>query len=373
MHIMDKLSVDGSKIHGPARQIAYRARYYDPERVQLRLINLRQEDPSAELLREAGVEVINLGRGKFDLRTLGDLKREIDQWQPDVLHLSGYAAWTFGRLAGRQKGVRVVAQEHMVDRAVPKVQQVADRLLAGKQDKVLAVSSGVKRFIEDKRGIRGEVEVLYNGVPTESFEPPSSQRQLEIREELGLVEGQRAVGIVGRLAEMKGHRYFLDAAAILAKKRDDLRFVVIGDGPLRDALGQQAEELKITDRVCFAGYKPGALPYLYCMDIHVLSSVFGEGFPGVCVETFLSGTPLVMTDLPNYRGDLFEDGVNCLMVPPADGGAIAAAVDRLLDDAGLRARLLEGGRAVTQQVSFRRIAQRYTEIYESLVRPNEAA
>jgi hypothetical protein len=85
LHVMDKVSVDGSKIQGPARQIAYRVPYYDPDRYEVRLYNLRGEDPACDVLRRAGVEVVSLGRGKFDLRAFGDILEVIDEWKPTLI------------------------------------------------------------------------------------------------------------------------------------------------------------------------------------------------------------------------------------------------------------------------------------------------
>lgn len=367
MHVMDKLSVDGSNIQGPARQIAYRLRYYDPDKYRVMMVNLRGDGPAADLLRERGAEVVSLGRGKFDVRALGDLRRLVRQWRPDVLHLHSYAAWTFGRVVGRMAGLPVVAQEHFVEEAVPRVQRVADRALRRWQDRVLAVSSGVRRFVAEQRFIDGPIEVILNGVPVEDFQAPSAGRLAALRAELGFEDGQPVVGTVGRLAEMKGHGHFLDAAAQVHRVRPETRFVVLGEGPLRGDLEAQAKELGIAEAVRFVGYQAAVLDYLSLFDVSVIASVFGEGFPGVAVETFMAGTPLVISDLPNYRGDLFEDAVNCRMVPPGDAAALAEAVGGLLADPAEAARLVAGATEAVRACDSRRIAGRYLAIYEELV------
>ena len=84
LHVLDKFSVDGSKIHGPARQVSYRVPCYDPHRYEVLVCNMRNEDLASAELRMRGLTVVSLGRSKFDPRALTDLCRLIRQWKPSV-------------------------------------------------------------------------------------------------------------------------------------------------------------------------------------------------------------------------------------------------------------------------------------------------
>ena len=154
LHIMDKVSVDGSNIQGPARQLAYRAPFYKDHNVETLLCNLRTEASACDILRRNSVEVVSLGRGKFDVRVLGDLQKLVNTWEPDIIHLSGYAAWTFGRmLKKKNKDADLVLQEHFVDLKMPFYQKILDRILKGKPSQGLAVSNSVKEFMSGERHI----------------------------------------------------------------------------------------------------------------------------------------------------------------------------------------------------------------------------
>lgn len=367
MHIMDKLSVDGSKIHGPARQILYRLPYYDPNRYRVIMVNLRHEDTAATALQQSGIEVISLGRHKLDPRALWDIVRLIQMRRPSVLHLHGYAAWTFGRVAGQLSRLPVVIQEHMVAQKVPLIQQIPDWLLRNKQSTVLAVSSGVREFIVKRRYVQSDIEVILNGVPVDDYTAPLPAEVSALRENYRISRDARVVGIVGRLAEMKGHRYLLEAMATVCREIPETLLMIVGEGPLRESLAERAERLDLTERVLFTGYQSEIMAFLSLFDVAVVPSIFGEGFPGVSVEAFLAGTPLVIADLPNYGEGFFQHERNALLVPPANADALSKAILRLLNEPATAQTLVAGGRHCIQQCNTRAIAERYLRIYEELV------
>lgn len=367
LHIIDKVSAGRSKMHGPARQIIYRVPYYPRHRFRVMLLNLREEDVACDVLRAAGIEVQSLNRGKFDPRALGDILRVIRAWRPAVLHLHGYAAFNFGRVAGRLAGVPVVVQEHFVDERLPWYQRAADFALRRWQAKGLAVSEAVRRFMIDERHLPAlQVETLLNGIPSERFTRPAPEELQALRRTLGIPDGARVVGTAGRLAEMKGHHVFLEAARQLARADDRLRFVIVGEGPWAERLRQQAAEPELAGRVILTGYQENVAPYLALFNVGVVASIFNEGFNTVGIEMLAVGTPLVITDLPCFH-DVYAHEQNVLMVPPGNATALAGAIRRLLDDPALRARLAEGGRATAQACGIDRIAARYLAIYTTVV------
>jgi len=292
LHIMDKISADGSRIHGPARQIAYRVPFYPSGRFKVMLLNLRGEDAACDVLRQVGVEVVSLNKGKYDLSAVFDVLRVIREWRPSVLHLHGYASFNFGRLAGRIRHVPVVIQEHYVDEKMPFYQHAIDWLMRNWQAKALAVSKPVADFmIADRYIPAGQMEVLINGLPVDRVVRSTPEDRLSLRRKLGIPDGAVVIGTAGRLAEMKGHHYFLLAARLILEKMPGAWFIVVGEGPCAGALRAQAEELGIEKHVVFTGYQENVAPYLSLMDIGVVASVFNEGFNTVGVE-------MLAVDLP---------------------------------------------------------------------------
>jgi glycosyltransferase involved in cell wall biosynthesis len=365
LHIMDKVSAGRSKMHGPARQIAYRVPYY-PSNFKVMLLNLREEDVACDVLRQKGLEVVSLNSSKFNPFTLFDVMRVMREWKPTVLHLHGYASFNFGRVAGRLMKVPVVVQEHFVDERLPKYQQIIDWFLRNWQAKGLAVSEAVKGFMVDDRYMPDEqVEVLFNGIPLEKVTRATPEQIAALRQSLGIPSGAKVVGTAGRMAEMKGHHILLQAARLLSEKDSNLRFVLVGEGPWAETLRKQAADLGLADKAIFTGYQENVVPYISMFDVAVVASIFNEGFNTAGVEMLAVGAPLVITDMPCFH-DIYFHEKNVLMVPPRDEKALANAIDRILKDPKLQEQLRSEGQKTAQECSIQQIAARYVTIYEDV-------
>ena len=181
----------------------------------------------------------------------------------------------------------------------------------------------------------------------------------------GLPAGFR-VATVGRLDPVKGLDHFLDAAAIAIREAPDMRFVIIGDGPLRAELQAQAQRLGISDHVAFTGYCDNVAAWLPCLDIFVLPSI-SEGMSNALLEAMAAARPIVATDIGS-NGEVVKAGENALLVPAGDSRALADAIMRLYRDRALAANL---GRAARERVqaefSLERSVGRYIELYYGLV------
>lgn len=366
LHIMDKVSVDGSKIQGPARQISYRTDYY-PKFFKIILCNLRAEEPTCDLLRRSNIEVISLNKSKFDPTTLQVIINLVKNINPSLLHLHGYASWTFGRIAGKFTGIPVVIQEHFIDERMPKYQKIIDFLLRRMQKKGLGVSDAVKEFMISERHIPNkDVEVIGNGVPIDRIELPSNQQIKTLKDSLSIPQNDTVIGTVGRLAEMKGQDVFLKAAKIILNKADNVTFVLVGDGPMKESLKKLSQDLGVANKVVFAGYNPNAFLYLSMFDVSVVSSVFGEGFCSVGIETFAVNTPLVITDLPCFK-NVYIDHKNVLMVPSYDASSMAKAIMSLIYDKNLKTKLIRKGYDTAQHHSMQNIADQYVNMYLKLI------
>ena len=207
LQVCDHLGWEGSRMHGVKRLFGWMIPRFDRDRFRVSLVSLRKKDLSEETLDALGVDITYLERSKFDPRTLPDLLRVIDKKQIDILHLHGYGATTFGRLAGALRRIPTIVHEHANLTDTPWYQKVADRVLEPATDIALAVSNSTADFVINARQLdRAKVKVVYLGVPLEEFSRPRDAQEIAAaKRELGLPAGAFAVGTVTRLHESKGN------------------------------------------------------------------------------------------------------------------------------------------------------------------------
>jgi glycosyltransferase involved in cell wall biosynthesis len=151
-----------------------------------------------------------------------------------------------------------------------------------------------------------------NGIDTERFSPPAPEEIEAARHRLGCLPGEFAVGTVGHLRAEKNQRRLLKAFAVVSASRP-ARLVILGDGPLRESLQCQAQELGISDRVVFTGIVSDTAAYYPAMDVLAMSSDT-EQMPLAVLEAMAMGLPVVSTDVGDVK-DMVSD-VNRRWVAP---------------------------------------------------------
>jgi glycosyltransferase involved in cell wall biosynthesis len=366
LHVCDKFGVAGSSIHGVSRLFSWWFPRFDHRRFQPSLIGLKHPEPASERLREQGIEVEHLGRGRFDPRILTDLVRAGRRRNAKVLHVHGYAAADFGRLAARRLHAALVLHEHFADPSLPAYQALVDRLLASLTDRAIAVSASTRDFLVRERHVPAHrVRLIWNGAPLEEFAPRGRERRLAVRRELGLADDAPVMGSIGRLNEQKGHRYLLDAAARVFAALPAARLVLAGDGDQEAALRAQAESLGIAPRVLFAGHRTDVPALLEAFDVFCISSTY-EGTPLTLFEAMAAAKPIVSTAVDGCR-EVLEDGRTGLLVPPRDGQALGQALTRVLSDASLRASLGAAAQRESARYDIRECVERMQALYDEVL------
>jgi glycosyltransferase involved in cell wall biosynthesis len=366
LQVCDHLGWDGSRMHGVKRLFAWMIPRFDPQRFRVSLVSLRKRDVSEETLDALGIDIEYLHRSKFDPATLPALLKIIDRRQVDILHLHGYGATTFGRLAGAMRGLPAILHEHANLTDTPWFQKVADRLLAPSTDIALAVSTSTARFVRDARLVPAErIRVVYLGAPLDEFgRERSAEEVAAARESLGIPPGTMAIGSVTRLHDSKGNQYLVEAAATVVRERPSARFYVAGEGPLRSALEQQAQALGLGDRLTFVGFVKDAASTWNAFDIAVFPSLW-EGTPLTVFETMAVGKPIVATDADGLL-DVLAAGETARIVPKADARALARAIVSLIDDPEERSRLAAAAKAASRAYDIGAFVHKMERLYTVL-------
>jgi glycosyltransferase involved in cell wall biosynthesis len=256
---------------------------------------------------------------------------------------------------------------------------VIERLLARFcTDRIIVVSEQQRREIcgSYRIGRPDQFQVVPLGVDLEEF----GDRHGEFRQELGIRYDELAVGIVGRLCEVKNHAMLLEVAARIASESNNktrsLRIVVVGDGHLREALERQVRELSIADRVVFAGFCEDVTSSYADLDMVVLTSL-NEGTPLTLIEAMCCGRAVASTEVGgvvDVMGERREarDGFTVwdhgVTAPSQDVEAFARALSFLIERPELRREMGERGRAfVRTRLSKERLVSDVEEVYRGLL------
>ena len=353
-------------MHGVKRLFGWMIPRFDPSRFTVSLVSLRKKDLSEETLEAQGVDITYLQRSKFDPRTLFDLLTVIDRKRIDILHLHGYGATTFGRLAAARRGIPTIVHEHANLTDTPWFQKIADRLLAPATDIAIAVSISTADFVVGARQLpRSKVKVVYLGAPLEEFGRERSATEIaDTRRELGFTPDDFAIGTITRLHESKGNSYLVDAAARVVAARPRARFSVVGEGPLLPDLQAQAAALGLGDRLLFAGFRRDAAAILSAFDLSVFPSLW-EGTPLTAFEALAAGKAIVATDADGLI-DILTDGLDAAVVPRRDVAALADKIVWAMDHADARVRLAAAARQTGRQYDIATFVRKMERLYTLL-------
>jgi glycosyltransferase involved in cell wall biosynthesis len=279
----------------------------------------------------------------------------------DVLHLhTPLVATILGRLAGFRARVPVVSHVHIENHFPRRPLQAAlyrrlDNATARRCAALITVSNGTREALEAQGYPPGRTVVIHNGVAPATAEPAALELPRPV------------VGEIARLAEVKGQRTLLQACAGL-----DVSVVLVGTdleqgGAYRDLLEREADELGMRERVLFTGYRADAASLLRAFGVFALPSTT-EGLPLVLLEAMAAGVPVVATPVGGVP-ELVRDGETGLLVPPGDAEALAAAIQRLLDEPDTARRLAANALAqVEERFSERAMGERVLAVYEDLRR-----
>jgi phosphatidylinositol alpha-mannosyltransferase len=280
------------------------------------------------------------------------VREALARFGPDVVHAHQPTAPSTSLWALLEARAPVVGTFHsgatrarLYDLAAPVLRRVMRRLAVR-----IAVSERAAAF--ERARIGGEYEIVPNGLDVARFASA-------VPRDLG--PGRKLL-FVGRLDERKGIRVAVEAFDIMARERPDLRLVVAGDGPHRDAVDALPPELRA--RVTMLGAVPNVeLPAVHAAcDVYLGPATGGESFGIVLVEAMAAGLPVVASDIPGYD-EVVRADVDGLLVPPRDPAGLAAATRRVLDDAQVARRLRAAGRERAAAFDWEVVVGRVEELY----------
>ncbi len=367
MHLISDLDLGGAEV----AMTGFVTRL-DPARFRASVCTLRAKGELENQLRAAKIPLHHLPfRSRTSPLGIWRLSRLMRREKIDIAHThlrrSGFA----GRLAALLARVPVmIHHEHGVDQEPRARQRWFYRFLSARTQAVLCVSEYVRKTRVGWTGADpAPFQVFPNFIDFERFNGGADNRA-DTRRELGLAETSAApepfvLGTVGRLSPIKNHSLFLRTSARLARHHPHFRFLIVGDGRLRADLEREAGSLGIADQVVFTGARTDVPRLLKAMDVFLLTSN-SEGFGLAPLEAQAAGVPVVSTDADAVV-ELVRDGETGLLVKENDPDALAAAVERLLNDPELADKLRRNGIAAARKYDAPPMIARLEALYERLV------
>ncbi|HEY6329958.1 MAG TPA: glycosyltransferase [Blastocatellia bacterium] len=402
--------IDRLNIGGPAKHVVWLTAGLDPSRFQTTLITGTippGEGDMAYFAAAAGVQPVVIKEmsrelSPRDLLVTFKLLFKLWRLKPDVIHTHKAKAGATGRAAAflykwaipsalwlRPRRVVVLHTYHghifygYYGPAKTRVFLFIERLLARFcTDRIVVLSAQQKEEISETFhvGRPEQFQIVPLGIDFDEVE----HRSKGLRDEIGADDSDVLVAIVGRLCEVKNQSMFIRAAAMLNSESAEMqggtggrshcsgKFIVIGDGPLRDPLEAEARAAGLDKNINFTGFRKDAGSLYRDLDIVALTSV-NEGTPLTIIEAFAAGRPVVATEVGGvidlmgpleYQAGGYSVRAHGITVPTGDTDSFAKALKFLMAAPDLRAKMGSAGKTfVTGRMSKERLIKDIDGLY----------
>ena len=332
-------------IGGTERQFVNLVKRLDPSRFDVQIGCFQKFGPFLADIEACGRTVtafqITSMRSYETLRRQLQFARYLKQSRIQVLHTYGWWANVFGLPAAKLAGVPVtIASIRDMGAHLSPAQCRIQRAVCRLADCVLVNSDSVRDWLLTQRYSPKKIRVIRNGIEEPHFDQTKSP--VNVREEYGVPPEAPLIGTVCRLNHVKAVNDLLDAAALVIKEHPAVRFMIIGDGPERQALMDQAQRSSIADHVIFTGFRSDTAQILPQLTMSVLSSLT-EGLSNTLLESLGAGVPVVATRVGGNT-EIVAEGITGFLVPPRDPLSLKQAICRLLANPVLAARMGQAGR-----------------------------
>jgi glycosyltransferase involved in cell wall biosynthesis len=293
---------------------------------------------------------------------------EIRNSEADIIHLHlPHPVAILAYLASRHKGKLVITYHSDIIR-----QKVLgaffEPILHRALNRCSAIIATSPNYIESSSVLsmhKDRCSIIPHGIELNRFYKYNDAAVNQIRK----THGSRIVISVGRLIYYKGFEYLIQAM-----EKVDGRLLIIGDGPLRESLAQQARTRGVADRVIFLGEVPDIVPYYHAADVFALASIArSEAFGIVQLEAMACGKPVINTNLSSGVPFVSLDGETGITVAPQNPDELASAINLLFDRNDLRLQYGQAARRrVEQEFSLDRMVSRTLQLYEKVMSDQSA-
>ena len=312
-----------------------------------------------------------------DIAAFYRIFRFIKEYRPDIVHTHTAKAGTLGRIAAMLAGVPVKVHTFhgnvfhgYFNSVITRFFILIERILAKFTDAIITIGKAQKYEIAEKYRIAnpGKCRVIKLGFELGKF-LDSDRKKNVLRKRLNFNDSDILVGTVGRLAAIKNHKMFIDTVDYINKNgtnrlNEKIRYVVIGDGELRNELLEYIKLRKLGEKISLIGWVKDIDEVYASLDIAALTSL-NEGTPVSLIEAMASSRPVVSTDVGGVKDAVGEIG---LLVKSGDYRAMGDKILELAASAEKREVLGKAGRDfIKERFSKGRLISELKELYNNLI------
>lgn len=365
-----------TSLGGPEKQILRGTKPLRQEDFELVLLVLYRRSGAMPCLhplvveaRKQGIQAEQMQDSHWlPLQLIGHIAEKLKEGEFSLIHTHEYRGDIVGGMAARLAGIKAVAVVRgYTDRTLSlRLYKVLDLLALRFFDKVITVSDSLRWQVISAGLPQERVVTIHNAIDLEPLEAEASMDGLGLRKSLGIGHEEQVVSIVGRLSPEKGHADFFQAAKKILAAASKTRFLVIGDGPLREKLEGLSASLGLGPAVSFLGFRQDVLALMNMSNVVVMPSL-REGLPNVILEALALAKPVAATRVGGIP-EIIRDGETGLLVPPEDPEQLAEALLRLLRNPEEGKKLGERGRAVVaREFNVETMAHKIAEVYREVL------
>jgi glycosyltransferase involved in cell wall biosynthesis len=363
---------DTDKLCGPGKTILETARHIDQSRFKLSVgLFLRSQDETnyyRETLENLGIEVIPIvARSQFSLDMMKTLIGIIRHHKFDIVHAHDYKSDILTTLISRRIGIPTLTTAHgwITNTLKSKIYTFVGKNCFRFFDKVIAVSPKIHKTISSFGVQDSQLELIYNAIVAENY-IRENYTPGYLRERFEIPSEYKIIGNIGRISPEKGQKDFVRAAAKLLNVRQDLAFVLIGNGPDFEAVKSLVTELNIEGNVFFTGHEKEIRPIYRDLDLFALTS-YTEGFPNVVLESLCMDVPVLATDVGG-TGDIVTHLQTGFLTEAGDVDKIVEGLNYLLNNPEHAVKMVENGKQdIMTKYEFSIRVRKIEALYESMV------
>ena len=322
-----------TNIGGAGKCILTYLKYHSKEAIDTAVVVPKDSllKPEIEKLSARIFEIDAMADKSMDVSAIKKLIRVFKEFKPDIVHAHASMA---ARIAARIYGAKVVYTRHSVFPPNPRLTHGIGKFLCGlannsTADKIIAVAEAAKENICAIGVSEKKIDVILNGV--EPLKKYSDEEIQKIKNDFGVPEGYKCAAIVARLNEVKGHKYFVEAAKHLKDMGIKAKLLIAGTGDMDEPIKKQIADLGLESDVIMLGFLANVEPLMNTIDVQVNCSFGTEATSLSLLEGMSLGKPAVVTDFGGNPG-VIENGKNGYLVPTHNSAAIAEKLKALFED-----------------------------------------